>query len=121
MGNRIEGFITGQFSEFVKKGGIKVSPENKKARENICNGCEYKEKKKIKTLLPKMEVCGLCDCPLATKQWMKTYFRKEDTDEPLTGKDVIMARVLGEDKLESVIIKCSHPYGNKWEEADKQY
>lgn len=125
MGGRIEDWKVDQFEKFIKRGGTKVSPEHQEARMNICNSCEKKVIMKVHSELPELETCGACECPLSTKSWMLTYFRKiGQEDQSLTPKELIeltLFRKINPSKFHEVIIKCDHPDGNKWLEVDNNF
>lgn len=115
--NKGEKYVAEKLNEFIAKSGDLVTPEEEAFRINKCKGCEYNG---IVEPVPgiKVEGCTKCQCPFGSKRKMKSIPRlKNKEDAPLTAMELIKIKVYGifdKQRLETKIIKCSHPDGNKW-------
>lgn len=128
MGGRIGDFATWkqkQFEKLIRYAGSRVSKENAEARLSVCSGCPLKGKVQVRADLPFVDGCTECQCPFATKAYMKDIYRKiGNEDEPLSEseiKQILFYKTFDKKKIKRVPIICPHKDGNRWQEVDSQF
>ena len=87
--------------------GERVSVEQGEERRNACLKCD--RLKEVNMIFFKSKICGECKCPIDTKPFFKTHLLQ--SINPL----------IEHTEQEREVVKCPHPFEDKWKEIDKKY